>query len=246
MLTWAEKGFVVTQETDYPRQQGSRLTINGHGPLEIKLRVPSWAESYEVKLNGKVLHGPPARPGSYLSINRPWKPGDTIEVSIPFPVRIEKALDRPEIQSVFHGPVLLPALSAETTFRTFSFYKDLKLDGDLSRAVVAGAAGQFTTNGHTLRPLYVGDNLQHHPYFQRSEPSVVFGTHDSGVPNRDQGDGSTFLDQVWADAPFRDQHKFEDAVRKVARDASRRGLLTKEEEKSVLDAAHAAEPDLRV
>ncbi len=244
VLTWAEKGFVVTQETDYPRQQGSRLTVNGRGPLEIKLRVPSWAEGYQVKVNGKAQPGH-AVPGSYLSINRGWKPGDTIDVSIPFPVRIEKALDRPDIQSVFHGPVLLPALSAETSFRSFSLYKDLKLDGDLSRAVVPEAAGRFTTNGHTLRPLYVGDNERHHPYFQRSEPSVVFGTRDSGVANRDQGDGSTFLDEVWAAAPFRDQRAFEETVRRVARDSSRAGLLTKDEEKAIVDAAHAAEPDLR-
>ena len=41
---WAEKGFTITQETDYPREQRTRLTVNGRGRLRIKLRVPGWVE----------------------------------------------------------------------------------------------------------------------------------------------------------------------------------------------------------
>jgi uncharacterized protein len=40
----------------------------------------------------------------------------------------------------------------------------------------------------------------------------VFGSHDSGVANRDQGDGTTFLDVIWARAPFDSHARFLKAV----------------------------------
>ena len=42
-LTWPQRGFTVVQETDFPRQQSTKLTVNGSGQLTIKLRVPAWA-----------------------------------------------------------------------------------------------------------------------------------------------------------------------------------------------------------
>ncbi|KAJ8112816.1 hypothetical protein ONZ43_g5306 [Nemania bipapillata] len=37
-LNWAEKGFVVKQETTFPRGDTAKFTITGQGPLDIKLR----------------------------------------------------------------------------------------------------------------------------------------------------------------------------------------------------------------
>ena len=52
-LRWQEKGFTVIQTTKYPTEGESRLTLNGSGPLEIKLRVPPWAgKGYAVRING--------------------------------------------------------------------------------------------------------------------------------------------------------------------------------------------------
>jgi len=51
-LTWAEKGFVVTQETAYPREDRARLTVDGTGPLDLKLRVPAWVrKGFAVTVN---------------------------------------------------------------------------------------------------------------------------------------------------------------------------------------------------
>jgi glycosyl hydrolase family 127 (putative beta-L-arabinofuranosidase) len=44
-LDWAEKGFRITQQTDFPREQATRITVDGSGRLAIKLRVPAWVRN---------------------------------------------------------------------------------------------------------------------------------------------------------------------------------------------------------
>jgi DUF1680 family protein len=94
-LTWAERGFTIVQETDFPRADSTKITVNGSGPLTIKLRVPAWARSgYFVRVNGRVVDVD-AKPSSYVDLDRNWAPGDTIEITMPFSFRIERAIDRP-------------------------------------------------------------------------------------------------------------------------------------------------------
>jgi DUF1680 family protein len=201
-LAWADKNFTITQATTFPRGSTSRLTIGGAGPLTINLRVPAWAvRGFTVAING-VAQQVTAVPGTYLALSRTWANGDTIDVAMPFSIRIERAMDRPDTQSVFWGPLLLPILGnpGGGAFRQLTLYKFLKLDGDYSRAAITPngttAAGDplFTTAGSTtgslaLQPWYIGDTQAHSAYFRRVEPEIVFGTIDSGVPNVKRDDG---------------------------------------------------------
>jgi hypothetical protein len=240
VLSWPERGVTITQTSDYPRQQASTLTITGQANLAVHLRVPGWAKGFEVRVNG-VLHNGPVTPGTFLRLERAWQTGDTIQVSMPFPLRVEKARDNPAIQSVFHGPVLLPAVSNQTSFRNVSLYRHLGLDGDLGRAFQpAGPPSTFTSNGLTFRPLYVGDTQAHHPYVRRNEPTVVFGTQNSGVPNRTLSDGQTFLDVVWGRAPFASRTAFVQVVDSVATDWRNQGLLSSSERTAIIQAAQNA------
>jgi uncharacterized protein len=260
-LDWEERGFTITQETDYPREQHTRLTVNGRGRLRIKLRVPGWVEQgFEVRVNGSKQRVK-ARPGSYLTLDRRWRKGDRIDVSMPFSIRIERARDRPDTQSVFFGPVLLPIVGdpGGGSYRELTLYRDLKRDGDYSRAAITPLDGRdFTTHGLTLRPHYVGDTLPHSPYFRRVEPEIVFGSIATGVANvkRNDGlpdydvpvegipspgtDGLTFLDVVWDEAPFDTHGDFVETVRRTARDFD----LTREERRTVVSAAGRARREL--
>ena len=51
-----------------------------------------------------------ARPGSYLSITRTWKPGDRVSVQLPMTLRAEPMRDDPNLQAFLYGPVLLAGL----------------------------------------------------------------------------------------------------------------------------------------
>ncbi len=133
---------------------------------------------------------------------------------------------------------MLVAHSADAGFRGFSLYKDFTLRGDLADAVrPEGKPLHFTTHGLTLAPFYAGNDLRYHAYFRRSEPVVVFGTAGSGVPNRSREDGLTFLDVLWARAPFATSEAFVGAVRALADAWVSEGRFTAAERDAVVAAA---------
>ncbi|KAK8135953.1 hypothetical protein PG984_003893 [Apiospora sp. TS-2023a] len=205
-LTWEEKGFEVKQETTFPRGDKTKLTItSGQGLLDIKLRVPAWAKSgVAVTINGKKDEQIP-EPGTYLTLSRTWQTGDTIEMQMPFSVRIERALDRPDTQAIMWGPVHLQTVGQPTGssgYWELSLYKYLKLDGDYARAAIAPTGSKTSagdplfrvkavgsSNDLTVRPYYISDTQPVSSYFRRVEPRVVFGTLDSGIANRKRNDG---------------------------------------------------------
>lgn len=241
-LRLAERGLVFEQTSTYPAEGVRTLTFReGGGALDLKLRVPSWATAgFTVAVNG-VPQAARAVPGSYLTLSRNWRRGDRVTVSAPYRLRVERAPDDPTVQSLFHGPVLLVARSRETTLRQFSFYRDFTLRGDLADSVrPEGRPQHFTTHGLTLAPFHLADDAAYHAYFRRTEPVVVFGTTDSGVANRARGDGLTFLDVLWQQAPFATAARFVDAVRALADVWLAEGLFARSERDRVVAAAGAA------
>ncbi|WP_307556579.1 beta-L-arabinofuranosidase domain-containing protein [Streptosporangium lutulentum] len=242
VLSWPEKGFTIRQSTDYPTDPTgtTTLTVQGSGRLTVKLRVPYWVEKgFTVRVNGAEQRLN-AKPGGYVTLDRRWSRGDKIKISMPFTLRVEKALDIPTTQSIAYGPVPLAAASDETTYREFSLYKDFTLSGDLTDAITSTAPMRFTTNGLPLIPLYVNDTNRYHAYFHRVEPTIVFGTVDSGVPNHERDDAVTFLDAVWAKAPFDNRERFRSTVDRTAGEWVRAGLMTPDERKKVVSAAAQA------
>ena len=107
-LEWREKGLRFKQETRFPEEKGTNLTIAANHPVQltINLRVPYWAGGGNVKINGEPL---PAfsSPGSYLTLNRTWKTGDKMELSLPMTLHIDPMPDDPTIQAVMYGPLVL-------------------------------------------------------------------------------------------------------------------------------------------
>ncbi|MEN3358949.1 MAG: uncharacterized protein V7637_2931 [Mycobacteriales bacterium] len=238
-VDWPETGFAVTQATSYPTDVSGavRLTVDGSGPLAIKLRVPYWATTYQVRVNG-VPAAVDAVPGAYVELTRTWAPGDTIDISMPFTLRTERALDIPSRQSIAYGPVPMVIKNSATSYLKLTFARDLGLAGDLSHAATPAAAPMtFTINGLPLAPFFIGDTSPYHGYFTRVEPEIVFGSVGSGVPNHQRADGLTFLDVLWDDAPFPDQAAFIRAVASLSSSWLGQGLLTRTERQRVLTAA---------
>lgn len=57
-------------------------------------------------------------------------------------------------------------------------------------------------DGTEFAPFFEGAEDPVHAWFRWSEPRVVLGTTDSGVPNPARRDGATQLDENGAGAPF--------------------------------------------
>lgn len=107
-LDWPEKGISIKQQTRFPEEQGTTLTVAGKNPLQlsVNLRIPYWVRGGSVKINGSLL---PAfgSPSSYLTLNRVWKPGDKIELSLPMQLHMNSMPDDETIQAAMYGPLAL-------------------------------------------------------------------------------------------------------------------------------------------
>ena len=108
-LTWREKGLVVRQDTRFPEEDTTRLTLQPDRPLRlaVKLRYPAWARSgITVTVDGRN-EKVSATPGSYLTIERQWKKGDVIQVRLPMSLRQEAMPDDPKTVALLYGPLVL-------------------------------------------------------------------------------------------------------------------------------------------
>lgn len=75
VLTWAGRGVLVRQETP------ARLTITGSAWIDLRVRVPSWAEGAVLRVNGVAEQ--PTTAGTYARVDRHWVSGDVVELSLP-------------------------------------------------------------------------------------------------------------------------------------------------------------------
>lgn len=242
-LTWAEKGVTVTQATSFPREQGTTLTFGGgSSAFALRLRVPSWATAgFRVTVNGSAVSGTPV-PGSYFTVSRTWRGGDTVKISMPFRLRVEKALDDGSLQSLFYGPINLVGRNSATSHLQLGLYRNAGLSGDLlpSLTPVSGKPLHFTLDGTEFAPFFEGTEDPTHTYFRRSEPRVILGNSDSGVTNSAKPDGTTLLDEIWAGAPFTDKGALVSRVRSTVNAWVSAGLLGQADRQTVIRTAQQA------
>ena len=109
-VNWPEKGLRLTQQTSFPEEQGSTFLISTAKPVDVdlKLRIPYWAKSGSVKINGRPLPAF-ADPGSYLVLRGPWKNGDRVELSLPMHLHAAPMPDKESLQAAMYGPLVLAA-----------------------------------------------------------------------------------------------------------------------------------------
>jgi len=108
-LNWREKGLRVRQETRYPEEDGSRLSFTADKPvrLAVKVRFPAWATSgMTLTVNGAVQPST-EKPGSFVTVERVWKTGDSLAIRLPMVLRTEAMPDNPKVVAVLYGPILL-------------------------------------------------------------------------------------------------------------------------------------------
>ena len=107
-VTWGDNQMRIRQETRFPDEPGTRLTVlAGRARIAVRVRVPGWAAApARAWLNGRPLAGR-AAPGSWLVLDRHWSAGDTLRVSLPMELASNPTPDRPAVQAVSYGPVVL-------------------------------------------------------------------------------------------------------------------------------------------
>lgn len=151
--------FVVTQETAYPYEQQSKLTIGKAGSYTVAIRKPQWTTAdYSVAVNGEKAME--SQKNGYVLVNRTWSEGDVITVNIPMTLRYMECPNYTDYIAFAYGPILLgaqtTATSSEDAAATGLVYEKLQNEyageGRMDHAPGSMATGKNLTSS----PLLIG------------------------------------------------------------------------------------------
>lgn len=175
-LNWKDKGITLAQETRFPDEEEVRIQIeeSKNKAFTLKLRYPDWVESGKltVTINGKSQQVNVV-PGSYINLERKWKKGDNIVVTLPMKLKMEQLPDKSSYYSFMYGPIVLATKTGT---------EDMKgLYADDSR-------GGHIAHGHQIplqeMPVLVGETNQLLSHFQKSDNDLRFSYNGEVFPDK--------------------------------------------------------------
>jgi len=106
---WKAAGVRLTMATSFPEGEEARieLAVKKRRAFTLAIRRPYWAgEGFAVSVNGVPVKDPsPA--GAYIRIERKWKTGDTVRLTLPKSLRLEPLPDNPRRAAILWGPLVL-------------------------------------------------------------------------------------------------------------------------------------------
>lgn len=109
-LTASDLGLKLRQETAFPDEEGTRLTLQLAQPktFTLQLRYPGWVApgALTVKVNGSPV-AVTAMPSSYVAVPREWHDGDRVEIGLPMRTTIEGLPDGSNWYAILRGPIVL-------------------------------------------------------------------------------------------------------------------------------------------
>lgn len=82
----------IVQKTDYPFDGKVQITLSPEKQSEfpVFVRIPNWASSAEIKVNGKQVDTGKLIPGEFFSIRRVWGKDDKIEIDFPVELKVHQ------------------------------------------------------------------------------------------------------------------------------------------------------------
>lgn len=105
---------VLSEQTDYPFEEVIRFDLKTAQDVNfpLYLRVPAWCKGAAVSINGKKSSVKATEPG-YLCIERTWKDGDKVELTLPMQVGLREWAINKNSVSVDYGPLTFSLLIDE-------------------------------------------------------------------------------------------------------------------------------------
>ena len=144
---------VLEQTTRYPWDGVVTLNVLAEGIFALKLRIPGWAEGATLRVDGEAVEDVQA--GSYAYLVRDWRVGDTVELSLPMPVRYLEA--HPHVTentgrvALARGPLLYCVEGADPDPRDLVMPSDPSLTAE-HRPDLLGGVTVLTGQAERLEP----------------------------------------------------------------------------------------------
>jgi uncharacterized protein len=169
-LRWKAGGVPVklTQNTSYPESEQIEVRVEPESPVEfaVRLRIPGWLDRpAQISVNGKATQVKAER-GSFATLTRRWRKGDTIQLTLPFSFRTVPIEDRaPDTVAAMRGPVMLTAIDPpEQLAALASAFANMEpVPGKPLEFDCQTAAGKVR-----MRPFYQVQHETYSTYFRRT------------------------------------------------------------------------------
>ena len=109
VVNWEKTKAKIEVQTDFPT--GENVSLKVSVPMRtsftLALRRPAWAgEGFAVQINGRAVSKLPAA-GSYVELERRWKNGDTVALTLPKRLHAEPLPDNAGRVALLWGPLVL-------------------------------------------------------------------------------------------------------------------------------------------
>lgn len=112
ILNWKEQGIELAQHSSFPNTEFSslKLKLQKNKHFSLLIRQPSWLSNGKMMfmINGKAADAKDAGNG-YFSINRMWRNGDIIKITLPMKTTAEFLPDGSDWVAFKRGPIVLAA-----------------------------------------------------------------------------------------------------------------------------------------
>jgi DUF1680 family protein len=106
-VAWAKKKAAFELNTQYPYDGRIAFTVKrGGGAFTLGLRIPAWAKTYAVNVNGAPAG---AKTGGYVLIKRQWRAGDVVTLDLSLDLRLESTPGDDKVVALLRGPMVLAA-----------------------------------------------------------------------------------------------------------------------------------------
>lgn len=124
-MQWQEQNISLTQDTLFPDEPVTRIIINEPAKFRLHLRYPGLVAQgkLELRINGKKV-AVKQQPGEYIVLERRWKKGDKLELSLPMQTRLEKMPDGSNYYAILHGPIVLAAKTQPFANEQLNYFAD--------------------------------------------------------------------------------------------------------------------------
>lgn len=124
-MEWKEQGISLTQTTLFPDAETTAIVIEKAARFRLQLRYPGWvtAGKLELRVNGRKVEVQ-QQPGDFIALERRWKKGDKVELTLPMHNELEKMPDGSNYYAILHGPIVLAAKTQPFTNEKVNYLGD--------------------------------------------------------------------------------------------------------------------------
>ena len=156
--TLQNKDFRLKQETQFPYEQQTTITIQKSGNFTLAIRKPSWvANGFGISVNGQKADYRLAQ--GYATLKGKWKKGDVVTIQLPMELRYESCPLMNDYIAFKYGPILLGARTTKEKASDGGNLKYVPLTHEYAKGERMGhAPGAYTAKYDlSTMPMLIGE-----------------------------------------------------------------------------------------